>query len=500
MNSQNEIKKKKLLIFIVAYNAEKTIESVLKRIPVLLAEMYEVEILVIDDSSQDKTFAKTTVAKHSGTIPFKMTVLFNPVNQGYGGNQKIGFHYAVVNNFDWVALVHGDGQYAPECLPELLEVLDNDEADAVFGSRMMEGASALKGGMPLYKFLGNKTLTWFQNLLLGSSLSEFHSGYRIYSTDALRKIPFEMNSYDFHFDTEIIIQLLLSRQRIKELPIPTFYGDEVCHVNGIKYAWDVCWATVQSQLQKIHIFYDKKFDCIATEEKEGELDILSPESMFANSLKEESRILVLGNVRCKLGEILSEKGHHVTSYNDEISGSGLSDCGEVDYIVVFDDANWGQNPDAFIQFIRKICLYRPNVKLVLLLGNVGFFITRILLLLGRFSYTKKGIISFSNYRLFTLKSCKKLLLQNNFSFIGVTGVPIPFYSFFHKKYIGKLLSSVHLFLCKIRPSLFAYQFLIEVKNLPSLEYLLLDAIQMSKDREKETLEEPQIEVSDALQR
>lgn len=102
----------RLLIFIVAYNAERTIESVLKRIPHSLSERYDVEVLIIDDSSQDNTFTRSQLAKRSGTIPFKLTVLFNPVNQGYGGNQKIGFHYAIKNGFDWVALVHGDGQYA----------------------------------------------------------------------------------------------------------------------------------------------------------------------------------------------------------------------------------------------------------------------------------------------------------------------------------------------------------------------------------------------------
>ena len=156
----------RLLIFIVAYNAERTIESVLKRIPHSLSERYEVAVLIIDDSSHDNTFPRSQLVKRSGIIPFKVTVLFNPVNQGYGGNQKIGFHYAIKNDFDWVALVHGDGQYAPECLPDLMQVFIDKQADAVFGSRMIEGTSALKGGMPLYKYVGNKILTRFQNLLL----------------------------------------------------------------------------------------------------------------------------------------------------------------------------------------------------------------------------------------------------------------------------------------------------------------------------------------------
>jgi glycosyltransferase involved in cell wall biosynthesis len=187
--------------------------------------------------------------------------LVNPENQGYGGNQKLGYQYALNNGFDFVALLHGDGQYAPELLPALAEPLREGSADAVFGSRMLVDGAARRGGMPLYKFAGNLILTWFENRMLRTKLSEFHSGYRIYSTDALRKIPFERNTNDFHFDTEIIIQLVLANQRIRELPIPTYYGDEICHVNGFKYAFNVFLTVLKACAQKVGVLYDPKFDC-----------------------------------------------------------------------------------------------------------------------------------------------------------------------------------------------------------------------------------------------
>ena len=198
-----------------------------------------------------KTFEESEIFAARGECEFKITVLFNPENQGYGGNQKVGYYYAIKNNFDFVALIHGDGQYAPEELPKLISPLASGTADAVFGSRMLSDGAALKGGMPMYKYVGNKILTYFQNYLLQTKLSEFHSGYRLYSTDALRTIPFYLNSNDFHFDTEIIIQLVFSGQKITELPIPTYYGDEICHVNGIKYAFKVIEATLRASLQKI---------------------------------------------------------------------------------------------------------------------------------------------------------------------------------------------------------------------------------------------------------
>jgi glycosyltransferase involved in cell wall biosynthesis len=188
---------KRVLIFIVAYNAEKTIESVLDRIPQELRTR-NVEVLIIDDSSKDATF-QTGLKREDLTSDFKITILRTPVNQGYGGNQKLGYRYAIDNGFDVVALLHGDGQYAPEKLPALLEPFIRDEADAVFGSRMINKQDALKGGMPLYKWVGNQVLTAFQNRMLGSKLSEFHSGYRLYSTKALREDSLRAEQQRFPF-------------------------------------------------------------------------------------------------------------------------------------------------------------------------------------------------------------------------------------------------------------------------------------------------------------
>ena len=233
------MQKPKLLVLIVAYNAEETIQNVLLRIPQSLLEDFLVEVLVLDDASSDRTFEQAQEILNTSKLPFKVHVLINPSNQMYGGNQKIGYHFAIVNDFDFVALLHGDGQYAPESLPELTRPLLSNLADAVFGSRMLVPGDARRGGMPLYKFVGNRILTWFQNRLLGANLSEFHSGYRVYSVKALELIPFDRNTNDFHFDTEIIIQFLFRKLRIVELPIPTYYGEEICRVNGLKYAWNV---------------------------------------------------------------------------------------------------------------------------------------------------------------------------------------------------------------------------------------------------------------------
>src|SRR6185503_11044158 len=178
--------RQRLLIFVIAYYADSTLRWVLERIPRAIFDDFDCEVLVVDDASEDRTFEIGHEYQKSHP-EIRMTVLRNEYNQGYGGNQKIGYAYAISERFDFVAMVHGDGQYAPEELPRLLKPLAERRADAVFGSRMMVPGAALKGGMPLYKYFGNRVLTTVQNRLLGTRLSEFHSGYRIYSVPMLAR-------------------------------------------------------------------------------------------------------------------------------------------------------------------------------------------------------------------------------------------------------------------------------------------------------------------------
>jgi len=221
-------------IFIIAYNAVNHLIKTINRIPPDVYDKVE-EIFVIDDCSTDNSYYAALGYKHEQGIE-KLTVHRNKQNQGYGGNQKVGYKYAIDRGFDIVALVHGDGQYAPEELANLLKPIEDGEAQMVFGSRMSNRGHALKGGMPLYKFVGNRILTTVQNRLSGLKLSEYHSGYRLYSTHALKKIPFESFTNSWHFDTQIILALAERGMKIAERPIPTYYGDEICHVNGMAYA------------------------------------------------------------------------------------------------------------------------------------------------------------------------------------------------------------------------------------------------------------------------
>jgi len=233
----------KIGVLVVAYEASATLEAVLNRIPNEFRTQLSV-ILVCDDASSDDTYQVGMRVKEARP-DLPLEVIRRPVNLGYGGNQKAGYRWMIDHEIDLVVLLHGDGQYAPEFLPKMVEPIVSGHADVVFGSRMLQRGAALQGGMPKYKYVGNKTLTFLQNRMAGVRLSEWHSGYRAYSIPALGKVGFELNADYYDFDTQIILQLIAAEQRITEIPIPTFYGDELSRVNGIRYGWRILRHTLR---------------------------------------------------------------------------------------------------------------------------------------------------------------------------------------------------------------------------------------------------------------
>jgi len=483
----------RILIFIVAYNAEKTLKSVISRIPVNLRE-FDIEILVIDDCSKDQTFQEglQVESRDSG---FKMTVLRNPENLGYGGNQKLGYRFAIENQFDFVALVHGDGQYAPEKLPELLQPLIHGEADVVFGSRMINKKDAIKGGMPLYKWVGNQILTTFQNFVLGSNLSEFHTGYRLYAIEGLKKIPFERNANDFHFDTDIIVQIHMAGLRVVEKPIPTFYGDEVCHVNGFKYAWDICISTIRGRLHLLNLFYDRKYD-LGQPEFNYDLKLGFPSSHTAaiDAVKSESRILDIGCgqglVACKLSEkaaavvgldqyAMDPKNPKVQTISCDLDSYQIPvDVSQFDQVFMLDIIEHLKDPELFMETLRAAAkTKRPEI--IITTANVGFFSVRLMLLFGKFNYGRKGILDRTHTRLFTFDSLIELLRQTGYSILEVKGIPAPFPKALGKNILSIILIFLNELLIKVSKGLFSYQIFIRAKSYPTVNQLLFETVQSS---------------------
>jgi 2-polyprenyl-3-methyl-5-hydroxy-6-metoxy-1,4-benzoquinol methylase len=401
--------------------------------------------------------------------------------------------------------LHGDGQYAPECLPDLLEPFEDDRVAAVFGSRMLTPAAALKGGMPLYKFVGNKILTWTQNRLLRSNLSEFHSGYRVYSVRALEAIPFERNSNDFHFDTEIIIQLFIAKRKIVERPIPTYYGDEICRVNGIAYAMNVVIATVQSRLQELGVFYDRKFDCApgTLSQYTPKLDYPSPHSMALALVPEHSRVLDLGCAGGYMGAALKQRKkcfvtgvdayplekvaldeYYLRDLNEGLAGIPVP---RHNFILLLDVIEHLTSPERFLDQLYESLSRNPEVEIIMSTANIGFIVPRLMLLLGQFNYGRRGILDLTHTRLFTFSSFRRTLEQAGFEIREIKPVPAPFPLALGENRLSRFLLAVNSFLIRVARGLFAYQIFVRLKARPAVPYLLSRAYEES-DRKVRDLE------------
>lgn len=232
---------KKIVVVLPAYNAEKTLEMTYREIPMDVVD----EIVLVDDHSRDET---TALAKSLGIHH----VIRHEQNKGYGGNQKTCYAKALEIGADVVIMVHPDYQYTPKLIPVMAWMIANDVYPVVLASRIL-GKGALKGGMPLYKYIANRGLTFVQNLLVGQKLSEYHTGYRAFSADILRSINLGANSDDFVFDNQMLSQIIMKDVEIGEVTCPTKYFEEASSINlrrSIIYGFGVLWTSIQHRLHR----------------------------------------------------------------------------------------------------------------------------------------------------------------------------------------------------------------------------------------------------------
>jgi glycosyltransferase involved in cell wall biosynthesis len=224
------IQNKKIIVVLPAYQAERTLETTYREIPMDIVD----EVVIVDDNSADKT---VEVARQIGI----RHIVQHPVNKGYGGNQKSCYNKALELGADIVVMLHPDYQYTPRLIPSMIHIISNDIYPVVMGSRIL-GRGARKGGMPVYKYYANRILTLIQNLLLRQKLSEYHTGYRAFSAEVLRAVDYNSNSDDFVFDNQMLSQIFMAGFEIGEITCPTKYFDEASSINfsrSVKYGMGV---------------------------------------------------------------------------------------------------------------------------------------------------------------------------------------------------------------------------------------------------------------------
>ncbi len=476
--------KKKIGILIVAYNAATTLHKVLDRIPKNVYEEID-EIAVFDDASKDNTYMVSVGYKELNKLE-KLHLYLNEKNLGYGGNQKKGFAYFAEKGFDVVVLLHGDGQYAPEILQDMYAPITDGEADVVLGSRMMtKYGGALKGGMPFYKYIGNKILSTFQNRKLKMNLTEFHSGYRAYSIAGLKKLNLENTTDDFHFDTQIIIKSNHNNLEIVEIPIPTYYGDEICYVNGMKYARNI---------------FDTTKDYIRTVKGKQKSEVYSeyyvpyPLKLYPYSShkiildllnkKDNQRILDAGCGDGLFAEHISNKNYKAgVDFIPESENTrknfrkffqydlnmGLPDELKkedgFDYVLFMDILEHLLDYDKIINDSKK--LLKKDGRVIISLPNFANIYVRLNLLIGRLPLADKGILDRTHLHLFTYRIINNLLRKHKLEIIGQRVTPIPIIEVLPealKKNAGYALNFILNILAVLFKRLFGYQFIFICKS------------------------------------
>ena len=436
---------KRLGVFVISDNAELLIQDTLRRIPDDVWRAVEV-VYVVDDCSMDETTRKAMEYPD----PYgKLQVFRNRVNRRYGGNQKFGYQYAVDRGLDAVIMLHGDGQYAPEMLPDLFRPLVSEDADVVIGSRMINRRDALKGGMPKYKFVANIFLTWVENLLSGLSMSEFHSGYRGYSTRFLKRIPLWENSNEWHFDTHILFQARQAEAKIVELPIPTRYADEVCHVNGVSYGLNCIWSALLYRLHRWGLIRLNRYDIAprALVEARKLDDPYSSHSLILRRLRHMKlagdKVLDLGFGCAAIASALHQDGVVLDGIDRDpraVAESGslfrsvfpndlnrLDDIPlqeKYDIILAADILQFLVDPPDVLSRLKKHLV--KGGLLAVALPNVVNLQTRLRILFGKFPLHHRGILEEQALHFYTLDSMRQLLQKAGWKVeaADVTSIPL----------------------------------------------------------------------------
>jgi glycosyltransferase involved in cell wall biosynthesis len=467
-------------VLVVAYNAETTLEKTLDRLPPSFVARVD-HVLVSDDASTDDTYHVSLRYQQNTTIP--ITVIKHEQNLGYGGNQKVGYRWAIDRGLDVVVLLHGDGQYAPEVIESLIEPAARGEADAVFGSRMMVRGDALSGGMPLYKYVGNRILTRFQNTLSGMSLTEWHSGYRVYRTDALANIDFESYSDGFDFDSQIILGLHGAGMTVAEVPIPTYYGDEICYVNGMTYARQVATDAVRFRLDGLGIGGGRTG--VDRDAYELKVSKHSSHGVLLDWLKHRpaSRVLDVGCSDGQFGALVAQFGHEVTGVDlvkhpdvgNHLHGFVEADLNrglpteagsDYDVIVAADVLEHVIDPAQLLE--QMVSRLRPGGKLLVSVPNVSHWYPRLRIASGNFGYDQRGPLDQGHVRFFTRRSLNRMIRAAGLRPVRtrVVGSPLDIIPVrgIGPRLVLRLLGAIDRRATRVWPTMFGYQFLQELER------------------------------------
>ncbi|MDP2341927.1 MAG: bifunctional glycosyltransferase/class I SAM-dependent methyltransferase [Deltaproteobacteria bacterium] len=398
---------------------------------------------------------------------------------GYGAGLKRAYGAALNRNVDVVVSLHASGQYPPEVLGDMLKAIDDGVADAVFGVRSVEMLASLEGGVPLYKFLGNRALSTLENLMLHTPLSELHSGHRAITADALRSIPFDRNTNDWHFDTQVIIQLVAAQMRLAEIPIGNYSSAEIGVVNGVRYAAQVARSVAAYKLHEVGLRASPEYEVRSAYAPKHSslsshgrlLEILGPQP---------KRVLDVGSGHGDLAAAMEARGHTVTATDlfeakvalrefiraDFSRSLPIAPSRKFDVIVLADVLEHLPEP---AQTLRQLLTHLEEDGVVLVsLPNAVHWSVRAHVFAGRFEYTNRGILDRGHLRFFTESTARRFFRDAGLEVTRHLTTPVPWENVSRRSRGSRALRAlelVDLAAGKLRPNLFGYQHVFRLRRV-----------------------------------
>ena len=476
----------KVLVCIFSIHDEKSALDMLKKIPEAVIKSNH-EILILIDGSKETEFQPATKMVEGFEL-LNIQILIIAEGLGYGGSQKLAFHYAIKQEFDLIIVIDGSGQYFPEDIENLMSSLIGSNAQAVMGSRFLSRTKEMRSQMSFYRYFGNLAVSFLQNKILGLKFSEFHSSLRAFRVKSLEKIPFSFNSNGRQFDTEVLIQLNLKSFQVIEIPVSFIERFRTKVMEYLRYGIDVVQLSINFRLHMMSIFYERKFDISSSVDKYTlKAGYPSSHQFTLNEVRANSRVLDVGCGNSLVGSELMKLGCWVEAIDCENS-KGLNRINKFtkmnlndesknilihsfDYVLLLDVLEHLEEPERFVWNLRTQAHgKRPNI--IVSVPNIGFFVMRLQLLFGRFNYGIKGILDLGHRRLFTFYTIRKMFEDAGFEVLKCKGIPAPYPEAIGKNMLSLSLLKINSFLIKIFPKLFSYQVFMVVVPLPTLDFLL----------------------------
>jgi methionine biosynthesis protein MetW len=463
----------RIALFLFGCDDLETLKQTIDRIPEPLGEWFE-EIVVME--SGRGTGPRLTADELSRGRDPAVRVHRQPRETGYGGARKAAFEHLLRRGFEHAVVMRGDGSHPPELLPDLLKPVLCDSQPLVFASRLLNRRTALRSGMPLLRLLAHGLAGAIQNRILGTRVRDYLSSFRVYSSDLLRCIPFQLNSDDRHFDAEMGVQCRALGVTVHEVAVAATWREEQTGSEGLRHAARACRTALGYRLHQLHVTQNGRYLVDPGVHYTFKHSRTGSHVQIVDSIERGTRVLDLGCSQGMLASPLREKGVSVTGVDIEPAAHRASELEayyerdleqpleipegrSFDYVVLADVIEHLKNRQQLLRSTRRFL--KPEGRLIISTPNIALWFYRLSLLAGRFEYGPRGVLDRTHVHLFTRASFRREVERAGFRILDERVTSLPFEVVFQST--GRGITEAYHLLARVWPEMFAYQNILEAE-------------------------------------